>query len=88
VSQYIEVPRARLAQEVLRALLEEYVSRDGTDYGERELSMDEKTGDLHAQLGRNELKILYDTESEQWDLLPADQADRLLECTEYHVDKT
>lgn len=78
MSSYIEVPPERLAPEVLRALLEEYASRDGTDYGERELSLEEKSDNLQAQLGRSELKILYETETEQWDLLGTEQARVLL----------
>lgn len=75
---YIDVPMARLAPEILQALLEEYASRDGTDYGARELSLDEKVANLQRQLSGGELSILFETESEQWDLLPAEQAQILL----------
>ena len=40
--EYVEVPPERLAAEVLQALFEEYVSRDGTDYGETELALQDK----------------------------------------------
>lgn len=76
--QFVTVPPDRLAPEVLQALLEEYASRDGTDYGEREQTLETKTGQLREQLGRGELQLLYDTESEQWDLLPREQAELLL----------
>jgi uncharacterized protein YheU (UPF0270 family) len=70
VAQFVLVPSQRLAADVLTALLEEYASRDGTDYGVRELSLDEKVDSLRAQLGRDDLGIVYDQDSEQWDLLP------------------
>ncbi len=77
--QYVEVPRQRLAADVLRALLEEYASRDGTDYGAREMSLEEKVAALEAQLQRSELRLLYEMESEQWDLVPQEQAAQLLD---------
>ena len=76
--QFIQVPIQRLATDVLNALLEEFASRDGTDYGERELSLGEKVANLRWQLEQGELQILFESESEQWDLLPAEQAMALL----------
>ena len=80
MTQYLEVPAQRLAPDVLRALYEEYVTRDGTDYGERELSLDEKVERLAAQIQRGDVRILYEIESEQWDLVAADEAAVLLDC--------
>ena len=77
--QFIQVPVDRLAADVRNALLEEYASRDGTDYGERELNLAEKVANLERQLADGELCILYESESEQWDLLPAEQAIALLD---------
>ena len=79
MTQFVEVPPQRLQTDILQALLEEYASRDGTDYGERELSLEQKVSSLRAQIQRGELLIVYEVESEQWDLLPADQARALLE---------
>ena len=64
---------------VLQALLEEYASRDGTDYGETELSLEQKVSDLRVKMERGELLIVYDAGSEHWDLLPTDHAQQLLE---------
>ena len=77
--QFVEVPPQRLPPEVLQALLEEYASRDGTDYGERELSLQSKVDNLQGQLAANDLCILFEAESEQWDLVPRDQARALLD---------
>ena len=78
MAQFLKVPPERLQAEVLNALLEEYASRDGTDYGEREVSLLGKVQSLTAQIERGELAILYDSDSEQWDLVPRDQAEQLL----------
>jgi uncharacterized protein YheU (UPF0270 family) len=79
MSRFVEVPPARLEPRVLQALLEEYASRDGTDYGERELSLAEKEGNLRRQLSDGALILLYDTQAETWDLLEREQAQLLLD---------
>ena len=79
MSSFIHVPMQRLAPEVLDNLLQEYASRDGTDYGEVELTLAEKTGNLRRQLEQGDISILYDLETEQWDLVDAEQAQRLLQ---------
>ena len=79
MTQFVEVPPQRLAADVLQGLLEEYASRDGTDYGARELSLAQKVGGLRAQMNRGELLIVYEVDGEHWDLLPQTQARALLD---------
>lgn len=79
MTQFVEVPPQRLQADILQALLEEYASRDGTDYGERELRLEQKVDSLRAQMQRRELLIVFDVDSDQWDLLPAQRARELLE---------
>ena len=79
MSLYVQVPLNRLSEDVLQALLEEFASRDGTDYGAVELTLEQKAGNLRRQLEREEVAILFDTESEQWDLVAADQLQALLQ---------
>ena len=78
MAQFVMVPQQRLQADVLQSLLEDFCSRDGTDYGERELTQEEKVGRLQRQLDDGDLQILYDLDSEQWDLVPSDQAELLL----------
>ena len=75
---YIEIPQQRLQPELLSALLEEYASRDGTDYGALEVPLETKVEQLRAQLVLGDLCILYESDSEQWDLVPKEQAQQLL----------
>ena len=78
MAQFVAVPLKRLQDEVLQALLEEFATRDGTDYGERELGLEEKVERLQHQLRAGDLHILYDLDCEQWDLVPRAQAELLL----------
>jgi uncharacterized protein len=66
----VEVPSAALTREALRALVEEFVTRDGTDYGPVERSLDSKVADVLRQLERGEVRIVFDPESETTTLVP------------------
>ena len=78
MAQFVAVPPERLQADILQALLEEFATRDGTDYGERELNLEEKVECLQRQLRAGDLHILYDVDCEQWDLVPRAQAELLL----------
>lgn len=78
MADLLEIPPARLSPDVLNALLEEFASRDGTDYGAVELSLAAKVQQLRRQLDAGHLALLYDGDSEAWDLLPKDSAQLLL----------
>jgi uncharacterized protein YheU (UPF0270 family) len=72
MAQFVRVPLERVASDTLQAMLEDFASRDGTDYGRRELSLGEKVANLQSQLGSGELSLVFDLASEQWDLLDRD----------------
>ncbi|CAA0088672.1 Uncharacterised protein [Halioglobus japonicus] len=78
MADFVMVPPQRLQADVLQALLEEFASRDGTDYGERESTLEKKVAQLRSQLLTGDLQLLYEGDSEQWDLLPRAQAEVLL----------
>ncbi len=60
----IEVPHSELDVETLRNLAEEFVTRDGTDYGEAEKSLSAKVDALMALLESGEARIYYESESQ------------------------
>jgi len=69
VAQFVQIPLERMEADILRAMLEDFASRDGTDYGLHELSLEEKVANLQAQLQAGDLAVVYDLASEEWDLL-------------------
>lgn len=77
MADLLRIPLERVDPEVLVSMLEEYASRDGTDYGARELSLDEKVSNLRRQLQSGDLAIAYDLASEQWDILTRTQLAQL-----------
>ncbi|MBB3046142.1 hypothetical protein FHR99_000378 [Litorivivens lipolytica] len=62
----VEIPWQKLTPEALQGLLEELVTRDGTDYGEVELSMDEKVARLRKALEDKRAVIAFSPETESW----------------------
>ncbi|QEQ95833.1 YheU family protein [Neptunomonas concharum] len=53
------IPMDALSDEALNGLIEEFVTRDGTDYGEIETSLAHKVTQVKAQLKRGDVVILY-----------------------------
>ncbi len=60
----VVVPYAELAPELLHAVVESYVLREGTDYGEKEYSLEAKVSHVIRQLKRGEAQIVFDPETE------------------------
>jgi uncharacterized protein len=67
----VVVPHTELADETLRAVIEAFVLREGTDYGSREFALDEKVAHVRSQLERGIAQIVYDPESQSIDIVPA-----------------
>lgn len=59
-----ELPVDALSPEALRGLVEEFVTRDGTDYGAVERGLEDKIRDVLAQLAAGEARIVFDAETE------------------------
>jgi uncharacterized protein YheU (UPF0270 family) len=66
----VVVPVDRLSREALDGLIEEFVTRDGTDYGEQEDTLEDKKNAVIRQLERGEIVIVFDSESETANIVP------------------
>ena len=56
----MEIPWQKLSEEALTAIIEEFVTREGTEYGERDYSLAEKAAQVRAQLRSRKLGLDYD----------------------------
>ena len=63
-SSGVELDPEQLSPGALRGLVEEYVSREGTDYGHADWSLEEKVTQVFQQLDRGEALIVFDLELE------------------------
>lgn len=53
------IPHQELDDETLNNLIESIVLREGTDYGDQELTLEQKVGIVRQQLQRGEAAIEY-----------------------------
>lgn len=77
VSPPIEVPIEKLSEEIIDALIEEFVLREGTDYGAQEISLEKKKEQVHKQLAKGEIKIVFDFETATPTLVTAQEFKRI-----------
>ena len=67
----IEIPWEQLETETLHALVEEFVTRDGTDYGEEEVSLSRKVEQVVKGIKKKEFIIVYDQEMDSVQIVTA-----------------
>ena len=64
------IPYTKLSEEALRAVIEEYITREGTEYGVKEYTYEQKIEQIRQQLLQGEIKINFDSETETCNLVP------------------
>jgi uncharacterized protein YheU (UPF0270 family) len=67
------IPYHELSEEALQALIEDFVTRDGTDYGQDEMSMQEKATHLLALLKSGDVLISYNDDTQTCGLVARDE---------------
>ena len=67
------IPWQELAEETLNNLIESFVLREGTDYGEHERSLEQKVADVKRQLQRGEAVLMWSELHETVTILPRGQ---------------
>ncbi len=60
----IVVPYTELSPEALSGVIESFVLREGTDYGERDVPFETKILQVRRQLERREAEIVFDPNTE------------------------
>jgi len=68
----IAVPYTELSAEALRGVIEGFILREGTDYGEREVSHEAKIRHVLAQLEAGDAQIWFDPDTSSVDILRTD----------------
>jgi len=59
MSPFMLIPYQQLDAMTLNNLIEQYILREGTDYGEVEFSLRQKTQQILAQIKNEEIFIMY-----------------------------
>ncbi len=62
------IPHTELSEDALRGVVESFVLREGTEYGEKDFSLDQKLAHVVRQLERGEAQIVFDPETKTIDI--------------------
>ena len=68
----LKIPYDQLNPETLHGVVEEFVTRDGTDYGEFEVPFETKTSQVLGQLKSGQAVIIFDQKTETCNILKSD----------------
>lgn len=65
----MDIPLEKLSPEALQGVIDDYILREGTDYGQQEASLEKKRADVLRQLEKGKAKIVFDQETESITLI-------------------
>lgn len=69
----VVVPWERLSVVALRGVIEEYITREGTEYGADDVPLDRKIAQVQRQLEKGEVVVLFDPGAETVNLVRASE---------------
>ena len=72
------VPWDRVSPSALQGILEEYVTREGTEYGPTDVPLEDKVRQVRRQLEKGEVVVLFDLTSQTVNLATKHEAERAL----------
>ena len=65
------IPHERLSREALEGLVDEYVTREGTDYGHSNHSLEDKRKSVLRQIESGDVLVVFDPGEETCNLIRA-----------------
>jgi uncharacterized protein YheU (UPF0270 family) len=68
-AEALVVPHSQLPPQTLRAVIESFVLREGTEYGARDFTLEEKVAHVIGQLERGVAQVIFDPESQSIDII-------------------
>lgn len=75
--KFVEVPPDALSRDALEGLVEEFITREGTDYGPQEYSLASKREGVLRQLTRGSVVIVFDLQAEATTLVTREELAQL-----------
>jgi uncharacterized protein YheU (UPF0270 family) len=63
------IPAEQLSPDTLTCLIEEFITREGTDYGVEEMALSRKVQQVHQQIAKGEVVIVFDAATESVNLM-------------------
>ena len=67
------IPLEQLSSDALTAIIEDFILREGTEYGAMDISKQDKTAQVQQQLEQGSAVLVYSELHESVNILPKDQ---------------
>jgi|TARA_B100000809_G_scaffold227030_1_gene239108 uncharacterized protein YheU (UPF0270 family) len=67
------IPLEQLSYEILTAIIEDFILREGTEYGAEDVSKEAKIAQVKKQLEQGNAVLVYSELHESINILPSDQ---------------
>ena len=74
MKEAVKIPYDQLSPEALNGVIEEFVTRDGTDYGEIEVPLETKISQVLGQLKSGKAVIVFDQRIETCTILKSNDS--------------
>jgi uncharacterized protein YheU (UPF0270 family) len=66
---HVEIPLERLTHEALLGIVDDFILREGTDYGHADVPLDIKRGQVLARLHAGQAVIVFDPKAQSCTIL-------------------
>lgn len=66
----IEVPYQQISPEALQRMVQEFVTRDGADWGEAGCSLEDKVRQVQRQLQAGQVRVVFDLRTQTANIVP------------------
>ncbi|MDM8550824.1 YheU family protein [Desulfobacterales bacterium HSG2] len=73
MNKVIKIPYDQLGPEILQGLIEEFVTREGTEYGHTQVPLEQKIEQVKSQLKLGKAVITYDEDTRSCNIVPKDK---------------
>ncbi len=71
MSDWVVVPRSALSPAALHGLIEQFVLREGTEYGARDYTLEEKVAHVRQQLDSGKVVIVFSEQLGVAEIVPS-----------------
>jgi uncharacterized protein YheU (UPF0270 family) len=68
--EVIEIPLDRVNPDTLQKMVEEFVTREWSELSDSGFTLEEKVGQVMQQLKDNRAKIVFEIQTETWNIIP------------------
>ncbi len=70
------IPFEKLSSQAFKGIVEEYISRDGTDSGHIDVSFQKKFDSIKSQLASGKIFIVFDAKSESCNIISKEELEK------------